>query len=107
MAKLVIEVPEELRGLGEAFSPATARWSASASATIPRNSPWKHPPVVAHGWRAALSHVTAVAHLCRRRRQQRQPAPRVETAPATPRERDHPPDYGLSLSARDKQVEQD
>ena len=35
------------------------------------------------------------------------PAPRVETAPAKPRERDHPPDYGLSLSARDKQVEQD
>ena len=38
----------------------------------------EHPPVVAHGWRAALSHVNAVAHLCRRRRQQRQPAPRVK-----------------------------
>ena len=85
-------------GCGKAFtsgpmmSPAPARWSASASATIPRNSPWR-----ASAGRRAIA-------------RQRVPTAAAATAAGSargPRERDHHPDYGLSLSARDTQVEQD
>jgi Rhodopirellula transposase DDE domain len=62
--------------------------------------------VVALGQETTLPRSTTVAHLRRQWRQQWQPAARLEAASAGVERRNRHGDYGLSLSARNQQVEQ-